>query len=219
LAKTNLTSKRKFIEDFLVSNQRFENFKDFKQTLDSVNTDGFNMNENFNVQMLYALVGFKTGVTVAADTFLNGFDTHDNHDTRHEPRLRVLNEGLRLIWHVAEQLDLTERVNLFVASDFARTPKYNAGEGKDHWPIGSTLIMKAGVNWTNRVVGKTDAEQKADKLNPMSLLSDNSSNGVIVESSHVMEFGRKMMGIDQHPLLSSFDLRVPTSIDFSGGRL
>ena len=40
--------------------------------------------------------------------------------------------------------------------DFGRTNKYNADLGKDHWPIGSFIIMEKNQGWTNRVVGETD---------------------------------------------------------------
>ena len=40
--------------------------------------------------------------------------------------------------------------------DFGRTNFYNDGNGKDHWPIGSYMIMEKDAPWGNRVVGLTD---------------------------------------------------------------
>lgn len=206
-ASANIEADKRFFKDFLSANKIFPNFAEFKRVLKTVDTTGFDMKENLNQQMLYALVGFKSGTSVAADTTITAFDTHDDHDNRHAGRLTKANNGILLAWHVAEQLGITDRLNMFVASDFGRTPWYNDGGGKDHWPIGSTLIMKSGVNWTDRVVGKTDDDLKAFKLNPNNLRRDD-VNGVTLESSHVMAFGRRLMGIENDPLMRNFDLRT-----------
>ena len=44
------------------------------------------------------------------------------------------------------------------------------------------------------------------------------TNGVILECNHVMDFARRMMGIDEHPLMRNFELRTDdVHFDFSGG--
>jgi len=217
LKQDHIHANKKFIEEFLVANQDFPHFKAFKQVLDSIDTKGFNVKDKLNQQILYALVGFASGVSVAADTQVNKFDTHSDHDNLHAPRLEKLNNAICFAWEIAEQLSLTNRLNLFVASDFGRTPHYNANGGKDHWPIGSTIIMKSGVDWTNRVVGKTDEFQKALKIDPVTLKVGH-KNAITLEPNHVMDFARKVMGINRHPNLNAFDLRLESKpIDFSGG--
>jgi hypothetical protein len=37
-------------------------------------------------------------------------------------------------------------VTLIVNSEFSLTPYYNDDGGKDHWALGSMIIMKKGVN-------------------------------------------------------------------------
>lgn len=212
LSKASIAADERFLNDFLNANKSFPNFAEFKRVLDTVDTTGFDMRENLNQQMLYALVGFKSGTSVSADTAARAFDTHSDHDNLHAARLTKANNAIVFAWEVAEQLGITDRLNMFVASDFGRTPWYNAGGGKDHWPIGSTIIMKSGVSWTDRVVGKTDDGLKAYKLNPNNLRRDD-ANGVILESKHVMAFGRRLMGIESNPLMRNFDLRTE-GVDF-----
>ena len=43
-----------------------------------------------------------------------------------------------------------------IGSDFGRTNFYNSAQGKDHWPIGSFIIMEKNQPWAGRAVGETD---------------------------------------------------------------
>ena len=43
------------------------------------------------------------------------------------------------------------------------------GEGKDHWPIGSYVVLEKNQPWMNRVVGETYGLYFAKKINPMML--------------------------------------------------
>jgi uncharacterized protein (DUF1501 family) len=43
-------------------------------------------------------------------------------------------------------------------SEMGRTPTYNSGNGKDHWPIGSIMFLGCGIRG-NRVIGATDEGQ------------------------------------------------------------
>ena len=63
---------------------------------------------------------------------------------------------MSFFWDYAEELGLADRILLVVGSDFSRTNFYNDGNGKDHWPIGSYMLMEQGAPWGNRVVGLTD---------------------------------------------------------------
>jgi hypothetical protein len=56
--------------------------------------------------------------------------------------------------HTAEYL--IDEVVVVAMSEFGRTPKYNGGMGKDHWPFASAMVAGSGVHG-NRLVGKTDA--------------------------------------------------------------
>ena len=102
------------------------------------------------------MLAFKTGVAVSADLYLGGFDTHANHDRDHEWLLGNLTGGVDYLWDYAEAHGVADRLVVVMGSDFGRTNFYNAQSGKDHWPIGSFIIMEKNQTWTNRVVGETD---------------------------------------------------------------
>lgn len=50
---------------------------------------------------------------------------------------------------------LVDEVVVVAWSEFGRTPKWNGGPGKDHWPYGSALVIGPGVSG-GRVLGATD---------------------------------------------------------------
>ncbi len=55
--------------------------------------------------------------------------------------------------HTAEFL--SQEVTVVAMSEFGRTPKFNGGNGRDHWPYNSMLVAGAGVKG-NQLLGKTD---------------------------------------------------------------
>ncbi len=187
-------------------------FDTFAQLLDTIEAGPFDLENRFNKQALYAILGFKAGLTVSADLNKNGFDTHDDHDERHAEALGGLTEGIECLWFLAEQLGIAERLTVMVASDFSRTPKYNSKKGKDHWPIGSTLFMQKDAPWANRVIGQTDENHQALKINPQSFMPDEAS-GIEITPKHVMQAARSLLGIEQHENAFGFGLDVHTPID------
>ncbi len=52
-------------------------------------------------------------------------------------------------------MGIADKLVLLVTSDFGRTPKYNTGDGKDHWNVTSVLVSGPQIRG-GRVVGKTD---------------------------------------------------------------
>ena len=82
-----------------------------------------------------------------------------------------------------------------IGSDFGRTNFYNDAAGKDHWPIGSFLVMEKNQRWTNRVVGETDPLHFARKINPTTLQRDD-ARGITVQPRHVHKALRRYLGID-----------------------
>ena len=164
-------------------------------------------------QVQVALLAFQSGVSMAADLFVSGFDTHANHDAEHEPALQHLTEAIDYLWTYAEQLGVADRITLFVGSDFGRTPRYNSGNGKDHWPVGSALFMQKGAPWGNRVVGTTDEFHFARALNPDTLEVDE-DNGRPIYPGDVQRAMRVLAGIDQHPNALAFPINTGDYMNF-----
>ena len=123
-------------------------------------------------QAQLAVLAFKTGVAVSADLWAWGFDTHANHDGDHAWLLGNLTDAVSYLWDYAEQQGVADRLVVVIGSDFGRTNRYNAAGGKDHWPIGSFVVMQDNQPWTNRAVGETDALHFAQRINPATLRRD-----------------------------------------------
>ena len=149
---------------------------------------------NLKQQMQSALLVCKSGLGSSADLSLGGFDTHDDHDVQHEALYTHLADTLDFFWDYAEELGLADRILLVIGSDFGRTNCYNDGNGKDHWPIGSYMIMEKNAPWGNRVVGLTDELHFAKGIDPQTLKED--PNGVYMTPAHVHKAIQQYMGFD-----------------------
>ena len=149
-------------------------------------------------QAQLAVLAFKTGAGVSADLWLGGFDTHRAHDADHEWLLGALTDSVDFLWDYAEQHGVADRLVVVIGSDFGRTNHYNAEGGKDHWPIGSYVVMEKNQPWTNRVVGETDGLHFAQKINPRTLRRDD-ANGTIIYPKHFHKALRRYLGIEDSP--------------------
>ncbi len=145
-----------------------------------------------------AIVAFRTGVAVSADLWLGGFDSHADNDVRQEALLTNLTQSVDYLWDNAEERGLADRLVVVLGSDFGRTNFYNADDGKDHWPIGSYVIMEKHQSWTNRAVGETDGLHFAQRINPGSLERDD-ANGTIIYPKHVHTALRRYLGVENSP--------------------
>ena len=159
--------------------------------------------ENFQgsellLQVELAVLAFKTGVAVSADLRLGEFDTHSNHDDSSRPRLIELTRGVDHLWEYAERHGVADRLFVVIGSDFGRTNAYNAEDGKDHWPIGSYVVMEKNQSWTDRVVGETDAVHFAQRIDPATLQRDD-ARGTIIYPKHVHKAVRRYLGIENSP--------------------
>jgi uncharacterized protein (DUF1501 family) len=161
-----------------------------------------NSSSSIRRQMQIALLAFKSGVSVSADLFHGGFDTHNDHDVEHAALLAYLTDAIDYLWTYAETLNLADRLVVVVASDFGRTPHYNDDNGKDHWPIGSMFVMEKNASWTNRVIGETDEGHNALAIDPTTLQT--SSSGTIIYPKHIHKALRAYLGIESHSIVSPF---------------
>ena len=206
LSITSTVERKALLESFMLANQNTSSFSQYTEILDSVDFKDYNTSDSFIMQVAYGLVAIKAGMSVALDMGLGGFDTHGNHDIAHANAMRRLNNGINFLWDLANQLNINNRLFVYVNSDFGRGAGYN-GDGKTHHQIGSAIFMKEGVNWTNRTIGETDGLLKPKKINKMSLTVDE-QDGSHIEPKHVVQFAREYLGIAEHPLLADYPLDV-----------
>ena len=160
----------------------------------SIQTDSFWSNLRRQVQL--TVLAFKTGVSVSADLWLGGFDTHARHDIGQGWLLTNLTDGVDFLWEYAEMHGIADRLFVVIGSDFGRTNYYNADDGKDHWPIGSFVIMEKNQSWTNRSIGMTDDLHFAQKINAQTLERDD-DDGTIIYPKHVHKAIRTYLGFGE----------------------
>ncbi|WP_185962612.1 DUF1501 domain-containing protein [Thalassomonas sp. M1454] len=192
----------------------FSNFKplltqvEAKETTPHANGRSYNYENKVLKQAKFSLLAFASGLSVSADIVATGFDSHSDHDNKQAIAMSDLASTLDYIWVLAEELGIADRLNVYVASDFGRTPFYNNNLGKDHWAVGSNLIMKKNAPWAGKVVGSTDANLNAQKVNRAAPSTSHDANGVMLEPKHVMQAMRKQLGIDQSPVATAFPLKI-----------
>ncbi len=174
-----------------------------------------NFTSSLHQQIQVALLAFKAGVSMTADVFESGFDTHDDHDNRLTSALGNVTDAIDYLWTYAAELGLADRVVLVASSDFGRTPFYNSGEGKDHWPIGSAMVMQKNASFTNRVVGLTDTGHNVIKINPVTLLAD-STAGITLKPAHVHKALRKQLGLDTAAVTQLFPFTTTEDVAIFG---
>ncbi len=177
----------------------FEGLKAYSDALPDELEEGEQGPNNFwsslRQQAQLTVLAFKTGVAVSADLSLDGFDTHANHDPDHEWLLGNLTNAVDYLWNYAELHGVADRLVVVIGSDFGRTNFYNSGAGKDHWPIGSYVIMEKNQPWTGRVVGETDELHFAYRIDPHTLRRDD-TGGTILYPKHVHKALRRYLGIE-----------------------
>ncbi len=149
-----------------------------------------------------AFAAFEAGAAATAHIDLGGFDTHDDHDLRHYPRLMDYFAAIDNIITDATARGIADNLIIVMASDFARTNKYNEDNGKDHWAHTSMMIWGAPQFISgNRVVGATNDDQISMLVNPTTLALD--SNGIELTPEYIHQALRNVAGIDQNPLVTS----------------
>ena len=166
-------------------------------------------------QAQLTVLAFKSGVAVSADLWLGGFDTHSFHDPDHEWLLGNLTDGVDYLWEYAEEHGVADRMVVVIGSDFGRTNFYNATAGKDHWPIGSFVVMEKNQRWTGRAVGETDGLHFAQRINPRTLRRDD-KNGTIIYPKHVHKALRRYLGIERSPGAQRFPFNNTEDFAFFG---
>jgi hypothetical protein len=175
-------------------------------TLDTLDLKGESIAKISTVHRF--LVAIKAGICVTASMNLrSGFDTHSNHDVAQADAIKELTRTLDYLWTKAEEIGIADRLLVHVSSDVGRAPAYNAGGGKDHWSLGSSLIMAKNQTWTNRVVGVSGPEHQKLNIDPVTLQEDPA--GVRLHTAHVHRALRDVLGIGLDPLARRFDFTVP----------
>ena len=180
---------------------------DFVNNLDNTSSPNNYVNSRSSARGLFnqaqtAFAAFEAGAAVTAQIDLGGFDTHDDHDARHYPRLSDFFAAIDNIIDDANARGIGNNLIIVMGSDFARTNKYNNDQGKDHWPHTSMMVWgPSGMVSGNRVVGATDNNQRSLRVNPNTLALD--PNGIELRPEYVHQSLRSLAGIAQNSGVTS----------------
>lgn len=157
---------------------------------------------------------FQAGVSAAATYEQGGFDTHGNHDVGQQASMGAFVARLRYVLLRAAQMGLRDRLFVLVTSDFGRTPRYNSGNGKDHWNVTSNLVLGPGIRG-GRAVGKSDEGHKAMRVAPgnvSQVLPDGDGSGERIQPSHIHRELRRVLGVDKAEFINDFPLPAGTAL-------
>jgi uncharacterized protein (DUF1501 family) len=78
-----------------------------------------------------------------------------------------LDQGVSALVEDLHQRGLDKDVSVVVWGEFGRTPKINAGAGRDHWPNVSCALLAGGGMRTGQVIGSTDRQAAEAKNRPV----------------------------------------------------
>jgi len=162
-------------------------------------------------QAYVAIAAYKAGLTQSVNLAVGGFDTHSNHDNQQQNAQDALRSGVMALYDIAEAAGCADDMFVLVGSDFGRTPMYNDGNGKDHWSVGSMLLLSPHIPG-NRVIGSTDDTFRYEKLDLATLKAGGSG---ILKPGHVHKWLRTFAGIDQNEMVRRYPISVKGEIDLA----
>ena len=205
-AETQLPKIRASMDTLLTTRLGSDELKRLEDVLPTLGTNPVDL----------AIAAYRAGIGTAVNFVVEGFDTHQKHDTDQPARMGELLGLANSIWAKAEAAGVAHRTVMLVNSDFGRTPAYNNRTGKDHWPISSMLLLSGAPGFRgNRVIGQTTAGHMPLMLDPNTLKpAGDGVNGFRLHPGHVHRglrdlFAMRDTALDKRfPIPEDIDLRL-----------
>lgn len=167
--------------------------------------DELNDLANIERQADIALAAFKAGLCSTATVTGGGFDSHGNNDDQQDNSRANLFRGVIRLLVRAEQLDIIDKLFIVVGSDFGRTPRYNEAQGKDHWSVGSVLLLDpSGRVPGNRVLGGTNEVGEYERVDA----NGNVGGNVTIKNASIHSWMRRHVGIEDNDVVKLFPLNT-----------
>ncbi len=95
------------------------------------------------------------------------WDTHAFHYRGIETQLPDLDRAFAGLIQDLDQRGMLDSTLVLVSSEFGRTPKVNAGGGRDHWPRVFSIVMAGGGVKRGQIYGASDALAAEPADNPL----------------------------------------------------
>ena len=97
------------------------------------------------------------------------WDTHAFHYRGIETQMPDLDLAFAGLINDLDQRGLLDSTLVLITSEFGRTPKINAGGGRDHWPRVFSIVMAGGGVRRGHIHGASDALAAEPADNPLSV--------------------------------------------------
>jgi hypothetical protein len=110
----------------------------------------------------------EAGVRVVTVTY-GAWDTHSYHYRGIETQMPDFDKAFAGLIRDLDQRGLLDTTLVLVTSEFGRTPKVNAGGGRDHWPRVFSIVMAGGGIRRGQVFGSSDGLAAEPKDQPLSV--------------------------------------------------
>ena len=99
----------------------------------------------------------------------HGFwDTHNQNFDALKPLAGTLDQGFAALLADLKQRGLLDTTLVVCLGEFGRTPKINAGNGRDHYPNAWSAVLAGGGTKGGQAVGKTSADGTTVEERPVS---------------------------------------------------
>jgi hypothetical protein len=108
------------------------------------------------MRMLLARRLVESGVRFVSLTY-GGWDHHDNIKTNIENQLPPFDQAFAALINDLDSRGLLASTLVMVSSEFGRTPKINATNGRDHWPKVFSVVLAGGGIKRGVIHGASDA--------------------------------------------------------------
>ena len=117
-------------------------------------------------QFLMARRLVEAGVRCVTLSF-GSWDRHGQNFSRLPVQLAKLDQGVTALVQDLHDRGLQDDVSVVAWGEFGRTPRINAGAGRDHWPQASCCLLAGGGMRTGQVIGSTNRLGEVPKDRPV----------------------------------------------------
>jgi uncharacterized protein (DUF1501 family) len=97
------------------------------------------------------------------------WDTHSYHYRGIETQMPDLDRGFAGLITDLDQRGMLDSTLVLVTSEFGRTPRVNAGGGRDHWPRVFSIVMAGGGIKRGQIYGSSDALAAEPASDPLTV--------------------------------------------------
>lgn len=182
---------KKRIDDFIASLDRSDTLARFVREGTSLGERGYTV--DLDVQIPLAVQALRDGLSHT--TMLQSGFSWDTHtvNANQGPFYDSLFGSLDVLMQELQDNDLLDTTTVMVLSEMGRTPKLNAEEGKDHWPVTSCMLLGAGVRG-GKVLGGTNDELGAQSMDLETGEVD--ASGAQLQSANLVAGVLENLGVD-----------------------